>query len=100
MARDKRRVLDVREMPAPLHHHEVCIRQPLMPQRGVGRRHDLVVVAPNDKRRQFDAVQPFLQIGIVPRGCQPSFATVKRFLSITSICSSLGVNASRRSAKD
>ena len=27
MARDKRRVLDVREMPAPLHHHEARIRQ-------------------------------------------------------------------------
>ena len=31
-----------------------------------GRRHDLVVVAPDDQRRQFDAVQPLLEIGIEP----------------------------------
>src|SRR6516225_3847833 len=42
----------------------------------------------------------FSRSGLNQRGCQPSFATVKRFLSITSICASLGVNARMRSAKD
>src|SRR6516164_9837047 len=42
----------------------------------------------------------FSRSGLNQRGCQPSFATVKRFLSITSICASLGVSARMRSAKD
>ena len=100
MARDCRGVLDMREMPALLDHDEPRIRQPLMPQRRIGRRHDLVVVAPDDERRELDAVQHFSRSGLNQRGCQPSFATVKRFLSITSICSSLGVSARMRSAKD
>ena len=29
-------------------------------------RHDLVVIAPDDQRRQFDAVQPFLEVGVEP----------------------------------
>ena len=35
MARDERRLLDVREVPACLHHDEPRIRQPLAPQRRV-----------------------------------------------------------------
>jgi hypothetical protein len=42
----------------------------------------------------------FSRSGLNQRGCQPSFATVKRFFSITSICASLGVIARTRSAKD
>src|SRR4051794_644647 len=42
----------------------------------------------------------FSRSGLNQRGCQPSFATVKRFLSITSICASSGVRARMRSAKD
>ena len=38
----------MREMPAFAHHDDARIWQPLMPQRGIGRRHDLVVVAPDE----------------------------------------------------
>ena len=100
MVRNESGLLDMREMPAPFHHDEPRIRQAFTPQRCIGRWHDLVVVAPNDQRRQLMRCSHFSRSGLYQRGCQPSFATVKRFLSITSICSSLGVNASRRSAKD
>ena len=33
---------------------------------GIVRRHHLVLIAPDDERRQLDAMQPFLEIGIVP----------------------------------
>jgi hypothetical protein len=51
MARDERGLLDMREVPAPIHHDEARVRQALLPQRRVGRRHDLVIVAPDDQRR-------------------------------------------------
>src|SRR6516162_1913529 len=41
----------------------------------------------------------FSRSGLNQRGCQPSFATVKRFFSIKSICASSGVSARMRSAK-
>src|SRR5215469_8602222 len=84
LARDDGWLLDMREMPAFVDHHEACIRQAFTPQCRIGRRHDLVVVTPDDERRQFDAVQPLFKIGIEP--ARPSFATVKRLRSITSIC--------------
>ena len=48
MTRDESCVLDMREMPALIHHHEARIRQALTPQRRIRRRHDLVGVAPDD----------------------------------------------------
>jgi hypothetical protein len=51
MVRDKGSVLDMREVPACFHHDELRVRQALMPQRRVLRRHDLVVIAPDDQRR-------------------------------------------------
>ena len=100
MPRDRCGLLDMREMPAPLHHHKPRIRQPLVPQPGIGWRHDPVVAAPDDERRQFDAVQPLLKIGIEPARLPAELRPRKGFRSITSICSSLGVKARMRSAKD
>jgi hypothetical protein len=42
MTRDESCVLDMRDMPAFIHHHEARIRQALAPQRRIRRRHDLV----------------------------------------------------------
>src|SRR6516164_9415763 len=42
----------------------------------------------------------FSRSGLNQHGCQRRFATVKRFLSITSICASLSVSARMPSAKD
>ncbi|HEX4581283.1 MAG TPA: hypothetical protein VH139_04445 [Acidobacteriaceae bacterium] len=51
MVRDKSSVLDMREVAACLYHDEPRIRQALMPQRRILRRHDFVIVAPDDQRR-------------------------------------------------
>jgi hypothetical protein len=51
MARDNGSMLDMRDVPACLYHDEPCIRQALMPQRRALRRHDFVIVAPDDQRR-------------------------------------------------
>ena len=66
MAHDDSGLLDMWEVPALIHHDEARVRQALLPQRRVGRRHDLVIVAPDDQRRQLDAVQPLLKIRIKP----------------------------------
>ena len=64
MARNERGMLDMRKMPTCLDHHHTRIGQPLAPQCSICGRHDFVVVAPDDQRRQSDAVQPFFEIGI------------------------------------
>src|ERR1700746_68746 len=40
--------------------------QSLPPKHRICRRHDLVVVAPKNERRQLDAVQPLLKVRIKP----------------------------------
>jgi hypothetical protein len=41
----------MREVAACLHHDEPCIRQALMPQLRILRRHDFVIVPSDDQRR-------------------------------------------------
>ena len=66
MTRDDSGMLDMRQMPTLIHDDEARIRQALAPQCGVCRGHDLVVIAPENERRQFNAVQLLLKVRIKP----------------------------------
>src|SRR6185437_5444797 len=59
-------LFDMRQMARPFDHDETRIGHSLAPQARIGGRHHLVVIAPHHQRRQLDAMQPFLEIGIEP----------------------------------
>jgi len=51
MACDDSGLFDMRQMSALIYQDETRIGQALAPQRRIDRRHDLVIVAPDNERR-------------------------------------------------
>src|SRR5690349_6888274 len=80
MLRDESGMLDMWQMPALLDSDEPRGRQTVLPQHPIFGRHDLIVIAPYDERRQLDSVEPFFEIGVVPARLPSEFCNDKSIL--------------------